>query len=145
MNDKPVIYVGLVIGLVLVTFPIWYTMAAGRPAPPPQLELPSGESPCVEDTQYMRAKHMELLDQWRDAVVREGRTTYVSKASGKSYPMSLTKTCMGCHTNRETFCYRCHEYANVSSLHALSPCSGDERPQRGIGCWDCHHVESKGN
>jgi hypothetical protein len=145
MNDKPVIFVGLVVGLAALTFPFWYTRAAGPPGPPPQLELPSGQSTCVESAAYMRAHHMELLDQWRNAVVREGRSTYVSEASGKSYPISLTKTCMGCHTNRETFCYRCHEYANVSSLHLLSPCPGDRGPQRGIGCWDCHHVESKGS
>jgi hypothetical protein len=143
MNDRPVIIVGLVMGLLLLTFPFWYTLAAGSSASPPDVELPDGQ--CVEDGPYMKAHHMELLEQWRNAVVREGATTYVSKAYGKRYPMSLTKTCMGCHTNRETFCYRCHEYANVSSLHDLSPCPGEQKPQRGIRCWDCHHVEPKGN
>ncbi len=123
------------------------------------MELPSGESACVEDREYMRAHHMELLDEWRTAVVREGSSTYVSKASGKSYPMSLTKTCMGCHTSREAFCDKCHEYESVSSLHVLSPCpqgtrhaprdvlplAEREEYARGIGCWDCHHVEPKGN
>jgi hypothetical protein len=145
MNDKPVIFIGLAVGLVLLTLPLWYARAAGHAVGPPQLELPSGQTACVEDTAYMRARHMELLNLWRNKVVRDGETTYRSETTGKIYPMSLTKTCMGCHTNRETFCYRCHEYANVSSLHLLSPCPGDPGPQRGIGCWDCHHVEPKGN
>jgi len=148
MNDKPVILVGLVIGLALLTFPFWYTRAAGRSASPPQLELPRGKSTCVEDTEYMRAHHMELLDQWRDAVVRQGdQTPYVSKAFGAKYEKSLTKTCMGCHTKRETFCDKCHEYANVSSLHPVQELAADRRSEAampGIGCWDCHHVEPKG-
>jgi len=148
MNDKPVITVGLVVGLVLLTFPFWYTRAAGRTASPPQLELPGDKSQCVENVEYMRAHHMELLIQWRDAVVREGdRTPYVSKAYGTKYEKSLTKTCMGCHANRETFCDKCHEYAGVSSLHPVQPLGADGRSRTGvpgIGCWDCHHVEPKG-
>jgi hypothetical protein len=143
MNDKPVIIVGLVIALALLTFPFWYGRAAGNSGSPPDVKVPNGQ--CVEDGQWMKVHHMELLDEWRTRVVRDGESTYVSKTSGKSYPMSLTKTCMGCHTNRETFCYECHRYANVSSLHLLSPYPGDRRPQRGIDCWDCHHVEPKGN
>jgi hypothetical protein len=142
MYDKPVILIGLVAGLALLTFPLWYTQAAGSHGAAPQLELPKGH--CVEDTEYMRAHHMELLDRWRNEVVREGdNAPYVSQAFGTKYEKSLTKTCMGCHTNRETFCYRCHEYANVSSLHLLSPCPGDPTPERGIVCWDCHQAESK--
>jgi hypothetical protein len=130
MNDKPVIMVGLVAGLVLLTFPFWYTRAAGRAGAPPDLELPDGATPCVEDREYMRAHHMELLDRWRDAVVRKGdQAPYVSQTFGTKHKKSLTKTCMACHTSRETFCDKCHEYANVASA---------------IRCWDCHHVGPKG-
>jgi hypothetical protein len=128
MNDKPKIIAGLAVALVALTFPFWYTRAAGRAGSPPDLELPNGATPCVEDRETMRAHHMELLDRWRDAVVRKGEMTYVSESSGQRFPMSLSKTCMGCHTNRETFCDKCHEYANVSSA---------------IHCWDCHHVKPK--
>ena len=96
MNDKPVILVGLIVGLLALTFPFWYTAAVGRPASPPQIPLPEGESECVEDGPYMKAHHMELLNQWRDLVVRDGQKTYVSKTYGKQYEMSLTRTCMGC-------------------------------------------------
>ena len=141
MSDRPIIIAGLVVGLGALTFPFWYTWAAGRPAPPPALELPIDR--CVEDRAYMRAHHMELLNQWRDDVVRKGAKTYVSK-SGADYEMSLSNTCMGCHVNREAFCDRCHEYANVSSLHPLRQFGTEQLSKtRGVGCWDCHHVEQK--
>ncbi len=129
MSDKGVIVVGLVIFVGLVTFPFWYTRAAGSSAAlaRPALELPTDATQCVEDKPFMTAHHMELLNQWRDAVVREGQTQYTSWAFGTHYEMSLTKTCLRCHRNGQTFCDRCHNYADVHP-----------------GCWDCH-VEPKGN
>ena len=127
MSDKGRIIAGLAIFLVLATFPIWHTLGAGGDASAPELELPKDSSQCVENTEYMTAYHMDLLDQWRNAVVREGGKDYTSKTSGERYEMSLTKTCMGCHGNREAFCVRCHNFANVEPR-----------------CWECH-VESRGN
>jgi len=97
---------------------------------------------CVKEKDYMTGHHMDVLNEWRNAVVR-GDDTEPAEINGQPCAMSLTGTCMGCHTSRENFCYKCHEYANV--LPFQSPCesSGDERP-RGILCWDCHD-ESKGN
>jgi len=142
MNDKGKAIAGLAVFLVLATFPIWHTLGAGGDASPPDLELPEGS--CIEPN--MVARHMDLLDNWRNKVVRgvarKGESYYTS-SSGVQYEMSLTKTCMGCHTNRETFCYRCHEYANVP-LHPLQRSGTSQRLQRGIRCWDCH-VESKGS
>lgn len=126
MRDKGGIMAGLVVFLVLVTFPIWYTLGSTEGAAAPELQLPTGASQCVEDKAYMTANHMDLLNQWRDAVVREGRHEYTS-SSGRTYVMSLTGTCMGCHGDQEAFCARCHNYANVQPT-----------------CWDCH-LQSKGN
>ena len=116
MSDKPLIVVGLAIALVVLTVPFWYAQTFGQGDEPPQPDLPEGQ--CVEED--MRANHMDLLDRWRDAVVRDGEKMYES-SSGQSYVMSLTKTCLGCHGGRESFCMECHEYANV-------------RPT----CWECH-------
>jgi len=127
-GDKPRILVGLAVALVGLTFPLWYSLAAGRGAGPPTLELPAGDTRCVEDGPTMRARHAGLLNEWRDAVVREGRTTYVSKAYGQRCQMSLTRTCLGCHTNRAAFCDQCHTYAGV-------------RPS--LNCWSCHNDASK--
>ncbi|MEW6249104.1 MAG: sulfate reduction electron transfer complex DsrMKJOP subunit DsrJ [Planctomycetota bacterium] len=126
MSDKPAIVVGLVIFLGLVTFPFWYARATG-PTAAPVVEMPKNAAQCVEDKAYMTAHHMELLNEWRDAVVRDGRNEYVSRAFGTHFDMSLTKTCLGCHEDRQTSCDRCHTYADVHP-----------------GCWDCH-VAPKGN
>lgn len=120
MRDRRWVIIGLAIFLLLVSFPVWYTAVAGSREPREEPELPANETECVEAKAFMTAHHMELLDQWRDAVVREGKKTYTSD-TGKEYEMSLTRTCMGCHKDRETFCLRCHTYANVEPY-----------------CWDCH-------
>ena len=144
MTDRLRITAGLVVAVAGLTSPFWYTWAAGHPGAPPRLELPEGR--CVEDREWMRDHHMQLLDQWRTAVVREGQSTYVSKAYRTTHEMSLTKTCMGCHTSRETFCDRCHEYADVASLHPLRQFGTTEFGKTpGIGCWDCHHKAAEGN
>jgi len=125
MREKGLIIVGLVFFLAVITFPAWYTSKAGGAARL-QPEPPAGESKCIEDKAYMNANHMKLLDEWRNEVVREGKNEYTSK-SGEKYVMSLTGTCMECHSNKEKFCDRCHNYANV-------------QPR----CWNCHN-EPKGN
>ncbi len=126
MNSMGKVILGLIAFLVLAAFPVWYTHAAGKPGYRPEPELPKNETKCVEDKAYMMASHMDLLDAWRDAVVRDGNRTYVSKAHGDRHEMSLTKNCMSCHASKEKFCDRCHNYADVN-----------------VYCWDCH-VEPKG-
>jgi len=126
MSDRGMIIGGLVVFLVLVTYPLWSTVVAGGEVAMPELEYPAGETACIEDTEFMRANHMDILNDWRNALVRDGETEYTS-ASGQQYTMSLTGTCMSCHDDRDTFCTRCHDYSNVTPL-----------------CWDCH-VEPRGN
>jgi hypothetical protein len=126
MSDKGKIIGGLVVFLVLVTFPLWDTVVAGGDAVMPELEYPEGETSCVEDTEYMRAYHMDMLNDWRNALVREGETVYTS-TSGQQYTMSLTGTCLDCHSDRDAFCTRCHDFSNVDPK-----------------CWDCH-VDPRGN
>jgi len=119
MYDRMKIVVGLVLFIVLVTFPFWRAFGAATPTPP-DLAKPVRGSQCVEDTGWMRANHQQLLNQWRDAVVREGRKEYTS-TDGTRCEMSLSKTCLDCHENQQTFCDRCHEYADVQPT-----------------CWNCH-------
>ncbi len=128
MKDKKVIITGVIIFFVIVTFPFWYNR--GKAAPQPDLVLTAkakAAKVCVRSTEYMRAEHMQLLDVWRDSVVRRGERVYVSP-TGKEYSMSLTNTCLGCHSNKADFCDRCHNYASV-------------RPY----CWDCHIDNPKEN
>jgi hypothetical protein len=128
MNNKALIVTGVVIFLLIVLFPFWYMR--GKAAPAPEVELtPTAKAAqkCVRSTEYMKAEHMQLLDVWRDSVVRRGDRIYVSP-SGKEYNMSLSNTCLDCHSNKAEFCDRCHNYASV-------------RPY----CWDCHIDNPKEN
>jgi len=118
MYNAEKIIIGLVVFVALMTFPFWYN--AGRAAVAPELVLPEKERECVESTPFMRAKHMELIDDWRHAVVREGQRIYVG-LGGKKFDMSLQNTCMSCHNQKDKFCDRCHTYV------AVSP-----------NCWSCH-------
>ena len=121
MKDKKLIVTGVIIFIVIVTFPFWYNRGKAAPAPELQLtEKAKAAKECVRSTEYMRAEHMQLLDLWRDSVVRRGDRIYVSP-SGREYNMSLSNTCLDCHSNKAEFCDRCHNYASV-------------RPY----CWDCH-------
>ena len=121
MNDKKYILAGLIVFVALVGFPFVYNM--GKAAPAPELVLTAkakAAKVCVRDTAFMKAEHMQLLDQWRDSVVRRAEREYVNE-HGQAYNMSLTNTCLDCHSNKAEFCDRCHNYASVSPY-----------------CWDCH-------
>jgi [DsrC]-trisulfide reductase subunit J len=120
-NGKMII-AGLVVFVALVGMPIWYNIASGTGSGPPDLVLPDKtlHTKCVEDTAYMRTSHMDLLNQWRNSVVREGERVYTAK-DGTKYNMSLSNTCLECHNDKDKFCKRCHDYMAVKPF-----------------CWDCH-------
>jgi hypothetical protein len=124
MYDAGKIIVGLVVFLVLVTSPLWYNAISSAPVEEPELN-PVATGECIEGTEYMRASHMDVLNEWREAVVRRGERDYVSTLNGKTWDMSLSRTCMDCHTNKADFCDACHTYMAVTPY-----------------CWDCH-VEPK--
>ena len=129
MPDRGKILIGLAVFVILITFPFWSRLAAlGEDAVgPPELEYPADAELCVEETEYMKVNHMNLLNEWRNNLVREGVTEYVS-ASGERYYPSLTKTCLDCHENRDAFCTRCHDYADVTPT-----------------CWECHTTPGGGS
>ena len=212
MSDKPVIFAGLAVFLVLATFPVWYTFGSSllfsTDAGPPDLAAPAGAlkfsldgaddisldrlrqefaahqlpaltsaavltrddlngvwrvvdgdmrylvrpdaehgtlnvyDGCVEDFEYMKANHMVLLIEWREGVIRDGDTSLI-EINGKPYAKSLTKTCMQCHSDREAFCYNCHQYANA--LPAW-PARNNMTGELGVRCWNCHvQPEAEGN
>ena len=122
MYDAGKILLGLIVFVALATSPIW--LDRGKAAPAPKLELtPRAKlaGSCVESEEFMRSSHMKLLDEWRDAAVRNDTRVYMSD-NGRIYDISLQNTCLDCHSNKEKFCDRCHEYAGVRKLY----------------CFDCH-------
>ncbi len=120
MYDKGKVIIGIAIFLIVVLSPVCYNVLTGRASYVPELKLPPDEKQCVEATPYMRVSHPELLSLWKETVVRTGERAYKT-GDGKIYTMSLSVTCMKCHSNKADFCDKCHDYADV-------------QPK----CWDCH-------
>ncbi|MBI9074791.1 MAG: sulfate reduction electron transfer complex DsrMKJOP subunit DsrJ [Desulfatibacillum sp.] len=123
MYDSGKIITGLVIFVALFASPFILNVGGVAPAAPqPSLDTPAikdMETPvCVRDN--MQQNHMQVLDLWRDSVVRKANRT-APGINGQLYEMSLSNTCMDCHSNKAEFCDRCHTYAAVDPY-----------------CWDCH-------
>ncbi len=120
MYNKGTIIPGLIVFVLFVTFPIWFSMftTAGE-LPKPELP-PGGEKHCVASAEYMRANHMQLLNEWRDNVLRDADRE-ILEIDGVKYPKGLQMACMKCHSQKEKFCDSCHTYAAVDPY-----------------CWDCH-------
>ncbi|MBD3382073.1 MAG: cytochrome C [candidate division Zixibacteria bacterium] len=120
MYDAGKVIIGIIVFLVIASFPIWYAVAGGKSADIPELEKAAKGDNCVMETEEMRAAHMDLLNDWRKLVVRDG-LRYYTAFDGEKVEMSMTKTCLGCHPNKDAFCDRCHNYMAVNPY-----------------CWDCH-------
>ena len=120
MRDRPVIYLGLAVFVVALLTPVWYNLATGKGNVKPEPKLPTAEKQCVADAATMKASHMEMIYQWRDLVVRQGIRTYTA-ADGRTFDMSLSRTCLKCHTSKKDFCDACHDYVAVKPY-----------------CWECH-------
>ncbi len=119
MYNKGTIIAGLAIFVLFVTFPIWFNGLDAGPLPKPELP-PGGEKLCVAPASEMRDTHMQLLNEWRDDVLRNSDRVSVT-VDGKEYRKGLQMACMQCHSNKEKFCDSCHEYVAVQPT-----------------CWDCH-------
>lgn len=126
MYNGKYIIPGLIAFVVLFTFPFWFNVLTGTSYAKPELKLPADQKECIESVEYMRAEHMQLLNTWRDKVVRDGMRVYTA-TNGKEWNMSLQNTCMDCHANKEEFCDKCHDANSVSPY-----------------CWTCH-IAPKGN
>jgi hypothetical protein len=128
MYDGGKIITGLVIFFFLVTIPFLVNIGKATPKPEPKIDTPviqqMAVKKCIESKEEMKTAHMQMLNSWRDWVVRDGDRIYVA-SDGKHYNMSLQNTCMKCHSNKKKFCDECHNYVA-------------EKPY----CWDCH-IEPK--
>ncbi len=124
MYDSGKVITGLVIFIGFMTYPIWHGIGGATPVPELKKPLPVKGKECVEKTAYMRANHMQMLDEWRLEAVRDGKRIYVNEA-GKNYNKSLQNTCMDCHETKKDFCDKCHTYTGVKPF-----------------CWTCH-IEPK--
>jgi hypothetical protein len=129
MNISRNIVIGMVVLVVIFTYPFWGGLGRSVASPELSYDTPAiqamSDPQCIEDVEYMRNNHMQLLSDWKVSVVRDGNRVYVSNMDGKKYNMSLQKTCMECHENKDQFCDACHDFVDINP-----------------NCWDCH-VEPK--
>ena len=124
MLSKPVKFIihrPSLLALVIIAIVV-YSVSAYAGAPKPEIPKGKGDR-CVEDTDFMRKNHMEILMHQRDETMHRGIRT-------KKHAL---KECMECHAvyddsgqainhlNPKHFCVQCHEYTSVS-----------------IDCFDCH-------
>ena len=123
MNEKFLIFSGLVVFLLGATFPFWQSI---DPDDFPKVAMETKGEQCVAPAEYMRKNHMLLLNNWRDSVVRDGERFHIMP-DGSRVEKSLTKTCLGCHVSKKQFCEECHTYASVKPY-----------------CWECHVVPKSG-
>ncbi|MES0490405.1 MAG: sulfate reduction electron transfer complex DsrMKJOP subunit DsrJ [Leptospirales bacterium] len=122
MYNKTKVSIGILLFLCLASLPFWHSlMQDGEDSAikNPVILATAGET-CVEDRAFMRSNHMVLLHQWRDEVVRENKREYTN-SHGELFQKSLSKTCLGCHSNKKEFCETCHAQASVK-----------------VTCFDCH-------
>ena len=124
-NAKAVI-IGIVIFVAIFSSPFW-TGWIGQDYTKTGVVLPAGEKECIEDTEFMRAQHMRLLDEWRDQALREENRVYESALNGKKWVISLQNTCLKCHSNYTEFCEKCHVANSVYPY-----------------CWTCHIIPTEG-
>ena len=125
MYNTGKVITGMVIFVVFFTAPFLYGLVKSGPAPEPELSAKAKlAKQCVETKQTMVESHMQMLNDWRNEAVREGKRVYVA-TDGKEYTVSLQNTCMECHSNKSKFCDQCHNYAGVNPY-----------------CWECH-IEPK--
>lgn len=118
MYNADKVIVGILVLIIFFTTPFWLNYKRVEALPKPE-RAEKGEK-CIEDTAYMRAYHMKLLDEWRNEKVRESKIYYQS-SDGRIYLKSLQRTCMECHRSMANFCDRCH------TMFAVKP-----------DCWKCH-------
>jgi len=126
--DGGKILVGLIIFIALFASPFYLNMGKAVAKPElkfdtpeiQQMEKETGKKQCVEPKEFMRAEHMQILNNWRDEVIRSGNRDEIV-ILGHKYDKSLQNGCMKCHSNKKDFCDKCHNYMAVQPY-----------------CWRCH-------
>jgi len=129
LYDGGKIFIGILVFVAFATFPFYFNFGTVNAKPEPKTDTPAiqewekqyGKKECVESKEFMRTEHMQLLNNWRDTVVRQDNRGYLSSANHKRFNMSLQNGCMNCHSNKKKFCDECHTYMSVKPY-----------------CWDCH-------
>ena len=130
MYDKEKIITGLVIFVLLITFPVWYNKLIGDVGAVPTVsnnELPEATFQSITfpndakhalTTPEMRSTHMQMLKTIHAKAMADG---YSPEKDEKRNQMQ----CLMCHGTKEGFCDSCHAHAAVTTPD----------------CWTCHNKQ----
>ena len=123
MRDFRLVAIGLTIFVILFTFPFWINLGktSVQTQPPALLQDAKtmqelADKLGVKDGAEFREKHRQVLSEWKQLVVRDGKRIFVTK-DGREVPMSLENL-----ASQPQSCTVCHDYAGI------------KKPS----CWDCH-------
>ena len=92
------IIASLIIFVAFLAFPFFYNMGKANAGPEnlaANISQLAGKQ-CVEPAAYMKANHMQLLNEWRNSDVRDGKSVYIN-SQGRPVDISL-ESCVECHT-----------------------------------------------
>ncbi len=78
LYDGGKIFIGILVFVAFAAFPFYFNIGKVNAKPEPKVDTPAiqeweklnGKKECVESKEFMRAEHMQLLNDWRDSVVR---------------------------------------------------------------------------
>ena len=136
MRDRAKIAAGLALFVAVALFPVWQRAAVGTPArPEPKIAKP--QTQCVAQRGTMRVSHMQVLDGWRDGVVRTGIRTERT-ADGRAVTRSLGGTCLECHSNVSSVAGTGAQQAPSGGLGGVPPAFHNLRDPRYRNCTLCH-------
>ena len=128
MNKNRLVALGLILFVLLFTFPVLMNLgkSVAKTQPPAMLQDQKAMQELadklgVKNIDEFRERHKQVLAEWKDIVVRDGKRVYVTK-DGREIPISLQNL-----ASQPQYCSDCHDYAGI------------KKPN----CWTCH-VEPKG-
>ena len=127
MNKNHLVAFGLILFVLLFTFPVLMNLGKSltQTQPPTLLQDAKAMQELadklgVKNVDEFRERHKQVLAEWKDSVVRDGKRVYVNK-EGREVPISLQSL-----ASQSQYCNTCHDYVGI------------EKPS----CWTCH-VEPK--
>ena len=128
MNKNRLVALGLILFVLLFTFPVLMNLGKSvtKTQPPSLLQDQKAMQELadklgVKNIDEFRERHKQVLAEWKDIVVRDGKRVYVTK-DGREIPISLQNL-----ASQPQYCSDCHDYAGIEKQN----------------CWTCH-VEPKG-
>ena len=110
MNKNRLVALGLILFVLLFTFPVLMNLgkSVAKTQPPAMLQDQKAMQELadklgVKNIDEFRERHKQVLAEWKDIVVRDGKRVYVTK-DGREIPISLQNL-----ASQPQYCSDCHD------------------------------------